>query len=89
MKWKKTFIFILCILTGITLGVLLTQVCANVSWLSWLNVGGTVGIGYPTPVSLDLNVIKLQLGFGIDINLIKMICLLASLLLYGQLSKRV
>ncbi len=87
MKWKKSFVFLLFFLTGITLGALLSQVTKNVSYLSWLNYGQQIGVGVPTPVTLDLSVIKLSFGFAIDINIIKMVCIIFCLWLYKKFSK--
>lgn len=87
MKWKKTFIFLLFFLTGITLGALLTELFKTVPYLSWLNFGQQIGIGYPNPIVLDLSVIKLSFGFSIDINIIKMVCIILGLWLYKKFSK--
>ena len=50
MKWKKTLIFILFLLTGIVLGTLLTSLCSSVSFLNWLTIGEQIGIGVPNPI---------------------------------------
>ena len=87
MKWKKTLVFILFLLTGIILGALLTELCGKVSFLSWLCIGQEVGVGYPTPITIDLSVVKLSFGFGFNINIIKMICIIFCLWLYKIFSK--
>ncbi|MEG0570713.1 MAG: DUF4321 domain-containing protein [Oscillospiraceae bacterium] len=87
MQWKKTFIFILFFLTGITLGTLLSEVTKNISFLSWLNFGQQIGIGIPNPISVDLSVIKFSFGFAFDINIIKMACIILSLWLYKKFAK--
>lgn len=87
MKWKKTIVFILFFLAGITLGTLLSNVVGKVSYLSWLNIGQEVGIGYPHPLTLDLSVIKLSFGFSVNINIIKMLCIILCLWLYKKFSK--
>lgn len=87
MKWKKTFVFLLFLFTGITLGALLSNLIGNVAFLKWLNLGQTIGIGYPNPISLDLSVIKFSFGFQIDINIIKMISIILCLWLYKKFSK--
>ena len=87
MKWKKTFVFILFLLTGITLGALLSSIFGNIPFLSWLNFGQQIGIGVPNPLTLDLSVIKLSFGFSIDINVIKMICIIFCIWLYKNFSK--
>ncbi len=87
MKWKKTFVFALFFLTGITLGTLLSEVVSNVPFLSWLNIGQEIGLGIPNPLTLDLSVIKLSFGFAVNINIIKMICIIFCLWLYKNFSK--
>lgn len=87
MKWKKTFVFLLFFLTGITLGALLSNLTQKVGFLSWLNLGQAIGIGYPNPITLDLSVIKVSFGFQVDINIIKMLCIILSLWFYKKFAK--
>lgn len=84
---KKTFIFLLFFLTGITLGALLSELIKNVSILNWLNFGQKIGLGTPNPLTLDLSVIKVSFGFEININIIKMVCIIGCLWLYKKFSK--
>lgn len=87
MKWKNTLVFLLFFLTGIILGALLTSLCDKVAFLNWLTLGQSIGIGYPTPITVDLSVIKLSFGFGIDINIIKMLSIILCLWLYKKFAK--
>lgn len=87
MKWKKTFVFILFFLTGIILGTLLSELISKINFLSWLNIGQEIGFGIPNPLTLDLSVIKLSFGLGININIIKMVCIIACLWFYKNFSK--
>ncbi len=87
MKWKKTFMFLLFLLTGITLGAFLSHLVESVAFLKWLNLGQTIGIGYPNPISLDLSVIKFNFGFQIDIDIIKMASIIFCLWLYKKFAK--
>ena len=87
MKWRKTLIFVLFLLTGIVLGTLLTTVCSNIPFLSWLTIGETVGIGVPDPLILDIGVATLCFGFSVSINFIKMICIILCLWFYKIFSK--
>lgn len=87
MKWKKTFMFLLFLLTGITLGAFLSHLVESVTFLKWLNLGQTIGIGYPNPISLDLSVIKFNFGFQIDIDIIKMASIIFCLWLYKKFAK--
>lgn len=87
MKWKKTLVFILFLLTGIILGTLLSELVARVSFLSWLCIGREIGVGHPVPISIDLAVVKLSFGFAVDVNIIKMLCIIFCLWLYKYFSK--
>lgn len=87
MKWNKALVFILFLLTGITLGVLLTEVFSNVSFLSWLSYGQEIGAGFPNPIVIDISVLKLSFGFSININIIKMLCIIFCLWLYKKFAK--
>lgn len=79
--------FILFFLTGVILGGLLTSLCSNVSFLNWLTFGEEIGVGYPTPITVDLSVIKLSFGFSVDINIIKMLSILLCLWLYKRFAR--
>lgn len=87
MKWNKTLVFILFLLTGITLGMLLSEVVSHVSFLSWLCYGEEIGVGYPNPIVIDISVLKLSFGFSININIIKMACIIFCLWLYKKFAK--
>lgn len=87
MKWKKTLIFILFLLTGIVLGTLLTSLCSFFSFLNWLTIGEQIGIGVPNPIVLDIGVMTLSFGFAVNINIVKMLCILVCLWLYKIFSK--
>lgn len=89
MKWKKTLIFILFLLTGIVLGTLLTPLCSSVSFLNWLTIGEQIGIGVPNPIVLDIGVMTLSFGFAVNINIVKMLCILLCLWLYKIFSKEI
>ncbi|MEF9864544.1 MAG: DUF4321 domain-containing protein [Christensenellaceae bacterium] len=79
--------FALFFLTGITLGTLLSQVVGNFDFLQWLNAGQEIGLGVDHPLTIDLSVIKLSFGFSVNINIIKMICIIFCLWLYTKFSK--
>lgn len=89
MKWKKALIFILFLLTGIVLGTLLTSLCSSVSFLNWLTIGEQIGIGVPNPIVLDIGVMTLSFGFAVNINIVKMLCILLCLWLYKIFSKEI
>ena len=68
MKFKKTFMFILFLIMGILIGSVIAMLCKNVSFLSWLALGETIGVGIPDPISIDLAIVTLAFGFSININ---------------------
>ena len=73
--------------TGIIRGTLVAELCVRVSFLSGLGIGQTVGGGYPNPITIDLAVIQLSFGFGVSINIIKMICIIFCLWMYKYFAK--
>ncbi len=79
---KKTLIFLMFLLAGLIMGSVLTRVAADVSFLSWLCWGDSIGFGYPDAVTLDLSVIKLNLGLYIELNVARLICLIAAMAAY-------
>lgn len=87
MHWRKTFVFMLFLLTGIALGTLLSELTSQFAFLNWLNIGQSVGIGFPEPLTLDLSVIKVAFGFSININIIKMISIIFCLWMYKRFAK--
>ena len=76
---KKTLIFVLFLMAGLIMGAVLTQVAQQVSFLNWLCWGDSVGFGYPEAVTLDLSVIRLNLGMYVELNVARLICLAAAL----------
>lgn len=79
---KRTLIFLMFLLAGLIMGSVLTRVAADVSFLSWLCWGDSIGFGYPDAVTLDLSVIKLNLGLYIELNVARLICLIAAMAAY-------
>lgn len=87
MKFKKTFMFILFLIMGILIGSVIAMLCKNVSFLSWLALGETIGVGIPDPISIDLAILTLAFGFSININVAQILCIIASLAIYKRFSK--
>ena len=76
---KKTLIFLLFLMAGLIMGAVLTRVAQQVSFLNWLCWGDPVGFGYPEAVTLNLSVIRLNLGMYVELNVARLICLAAAL----------
>ena len=80
---KNMWILLLFICAGLVIGGLLGQVAAQVDWLSWLSYGQSFGIS--EPFTIDLQVIKITLGFIININVASIIGLAISLFIYKKI----
>lgn len=76
---RKALIIILCAL-GLIVGVIVGDQMAGTA-LNWLSLGGSIGL--QNPLSLDLGVIELTLGFWCKINIGGVI----GLILFAVLSK--
>lgn len=87
MRWKKTLLFLLFLLAGIALGTLLSELVAKVDFLSWLNAGEEIGVGYPHPITVDLSVVTFSFGFSININIIKILSIILFLWLYKYFAR--
>ena len=79
---KKTVILLLFLMGGLIVGALLTYLGQSVSFLWWLTLGDSIGVGYPQAVTLDLSVIRLNLGFYLELNVAQMIGLIAAVAAY-------
>jgi len=79
---KRTIIFLIFLMAGLIMGSVLTRIAADVSWLSWLCWGDSIGFGYPEAINLDLSIIQLKLGLYIELNVARLLCLAASMISY-------
>ena len=66
-------------MAGLIMGAVLTRVAQQVGFLNWLCWGDSVGFGYPEAVTLNLSVIRLNLGMYVELNVARLICLAAAL----------
>ena len=79
---KKTINFLMFLLAGLIMGSVLTRIAADVSFLGWLCWGDAIGFGYPDAVTLDLSIIQLKLGLHSELNVARLICLIAAMAAY-------
>ena len=79
---KRNFLFIFYLISGIVIGSLLAVVTANVSWLSWLGFGTTIGFGAENPAILDLSVLKIAFGFSFSLTVAHILSIGTALALY-------
>ena len=88
MRLRKNLILLFLLMAGVMFGSLLAAVTADVSWLSWLSYGDMVGIGVGNPLVLDLSVLKLAIGFELEINIAQIICVFFAILSYKSVASR-
>lgn len=81
---KKTFAFIFFMLAAIVLGALLAYVCKNVSFLSWMAWGKSLGIN---DVSVDLYVISFSLSLNVNFTISQLITIPVGLIIYNKACK--
>ena len=85
---KKTLIFLMFLLAGLIMGTVLTKIASQVNFLSWLCWGDAIGFGYPESVTLDLSVIKLNLGIYVELNVARLLCIIAAMAAYLRWGKK-
>lgn len=88
MKLKKNLLLIFCLLAGIVVGAMLAQLCANVSFLSWLSYGGTIGFSPDNPFVLDLSVLRLTFGFSFTVSVAQIITIGLAVFIYSRIHLR-
>ncbi len=79
---KKNFMFFFYLISGIIIGSLLAAIAANISWLSWLAFGTTIGFGANAPVLLDLSVLRVWFGFSFTLTVAHVIAIGLAMALY-------
>ena len=77
---RKTIVIIFCIL-GMVVGLAVGESLTSVSYLSWLNYGGEIGIR--TPVVVDLAFLQFTIGFWIKVTVAGVIGMVS----FGLLSR--
>lgn len=79
---KKNFMFFFYLISGIIIGSLLAAVSQNVSWLSWLAFGTTIGFGAGSPAVLDLSVLTVWFGFSFTLTVAHVLAIGIAMALY-------
>ncbi|MEG0913535.1 MAG: DUF4321 domain-containing protein [Oscillospiraceae bacterium] len=79
---KKNFMFFFYLISGIILGSLLAAVSKNVSWLTWLAFGTTIGFGANTPAVLDLSVLTVWFGFSFTLTVAHVVTIGSAMAIY-------
>ena len=88
MKLQRTLVFLFFLLSGIIVGALLASACADISFLSWLAYGKTIGLSTSNPMLLDLSMVKVAFGFEVGVNVAQIITITAALLIYKSVARK-
>ncbi len=84
---KKRFwlnLFLVCV--GVVVGTLAAELCADISFLSWMTYG--LHFGMTTPLVLDLHVTSLTLGISVNLNIAVILFIILSLVLGRLIAKK-
>ena len=79
-KNKSVLILLLFILCGLVVGGFLGELASKVDFLWWVSYGEEFGIS--SPVTIDLSIIKLTIGFMFKINISSIIGLILAIFIY-------
>ena len=85
--FKKTIAFIFFLLAGIVVGSVVAYLTKDVSWLSWLSYGKTVGLSTASPAIIDLIVLKIAFGFTLSVNVAQIFCVIIAILVFSKTCK--
>lgn len=81
-KDKNIWILLIFILSGLVIGGLLGELAKSVDWLWWLSYGESFGL--ETPMTLDLNVIKISFALMFKINIASIIGIALGIFIYRK-----
>ena len=81
-KNKSVLILLLFILCGLVVGGFLGELASKVDFLWWVSYGEEFGIS--SPVTIDLSIIKLTIGFMFKINISSIIGLILEIFIYRK-----
>ena len=81
-KNKSVLILLLFILCGLVVGGFLGELASKVDFLWWVSYGEEFGIS--SPVTIDLSIIKLTIGFMFKINISSIIGLILAIFIPGR-----
>ena len=80
---KNYWTLLLLVLAGIVLGGFIGELTSNISFLSWLNYGQSIGLS--DPLVLNLGILVLTFGLKIKITIAGIIGILIAILIYRLL----
>lgn len=79
---KSIWLLILFILSGLVIGGLLGELSKSVDWLWWLSYGEEFGL--TSPLTLDLNVLKIQFGLTFKISIASIVGMAIAIFIYRR-----
>ena len=83
MRSKNGWVLLIMLLSGIVLGGFIGMLTANVSGLSWLNYGQSLGL--ENPIVLDLGLLILTFGLTIHISIASILGVVIAIIIYRKL----
>ncbi|MCI8276719.1 MAG: DUF4321 domain-containing protein [Clostridia bacterium] len=81
-KDKNIWILLIFILSGLVVGGLLGELATKISWLWWLGYGQEFGLS--SPVTLDINILKVTFSVIFRINIASIIGMAISIFIYRK-----
>ena len=81
-KDKNIWLLMIFILSGLVVGGLLGELAKSIDWLWWLAYGESFGL--ESPVTLDLNIIKISFGIMFKINIASIIGMALAIGIYRR-----
>lgn len=83
MKAKNFWVLLLCMLSGLTVGYFIGDLCRDIPFLSFLNYSQVFGLDQP--ISLDLGVLLAVVKLQIKISLAGILGMVAGVIIYKKL----
>lgn len=83
VKTGNFWVLLLCLLSGLTVGYFVGNLCDQTSLLSWMNYAGTFGLDQPFQVNLGVIWFSIQIKLNITISAI--LGLLCGIFLYKKI----
>ena len=83
MKAKNFWVLLLCMLSGLTVGYFIGDLCGSVPFLSFLNYNQVFGLDQP--ISLDLGILIAVIKLQIKISLAGILGMVAGAIIYKKL----
>lgn len=80
---KRTLLLIFCVLSGIVLGGMLSNLCVGIPGLRWLAYAQGISLS----PAFDFNVIRLNMELYMGISVAQILTIAASLLVYARLKR--